>query len=331
MANKLLITGSSGFIGGYLVEEAIEKGYEVYAGLRTTSNRQYLTNPKIRFIEMDFEKDDLLRSQLKKHQFNYIIHNAGITKTSKEETYVRINVGYLKKMVRILREEKIEPVNFIYISSIAACGPADFASSGIVTNDSPPRPVTYYGKSKLLGEQFLFNETGNFPFTIIRPTIVYGPREKDLYTVFQMVKKGLEVYVGFNKQTLTFIHVKDLVFVILTALKTKRLRSAYFVSDGDIYASEELNDLIKKALNKKTLKLRLPLALIKIVALISEGIGKITGNHPPLNRDKVNELKCQSWVIDTSLIQEDFNFTPRFKLKEGIDDTVQWYLQNKWL
>jgi len=331
MSKKLLITGSSGFIGGFLVEEALSRSYQVYAGIRSTSSKQYLTDPRIQFLEMDFTDHDLLREQLTHHKFDYIIHNAGITKTKKLDTYMEINAGYLKTFVQILQEEKIAPQNFVYISSIAARGPADYTTSGMVDNTTPPQPVTNYGRSKLAGEEFLFKHTGNFPFTIIRPTVVYGPREKDLYTVFDLVSKGLEMYVGSQKQSLTFIHVTDLVGVIIDALETTRKQAAYFVADGDVHSSEDLNGFIKKALGKKTIKLKLPLSLISLIATISEGFGNIVGNYPPLNRDKVNELKCQSWVIDTSLIQEDFNFAPRFRLKDGIEDTVKWYSKNNWL
>jgi nucleoside-diphosphate-sugar epimerase len=330
MSKKLLITGSSGFIGGFLVEAAIARGYEVYAGLRKTSSKKYLTNPETKFLVMEFENEELLRKQLVEHKFDYIIHNAGVTKTKKEETYLKINAGYLQSMVDILSSENVVPTNFIYMSSIAARGPADYTETGLVTNDTPPQPVTNYGKSKLAGERIL-EATTNFSYTIIRPTIVYGPREKDLYTVFELVKKGLELYVGSHKQSLTFIHVKDLVQVIIDALSTTRKRAAYFVADGDVYSSEELNGFIKEALGKKTMKLRLPIGLIKVVAAISESVNGIFGNYPPLNRDKVNELKCQSWVIDTSLIQEDFNFAPRIRLPDGIRDTVKWYKQNNWL
>ena len=76
---KLLITGASGFIGSFLVEAALKRGYEVYAGVRHTSSRKYLQDPTIKFLEIDFEDEAKLHSSLQEHTFDYVIHAAGVT------------------------------------------------------------------------------------------------------------------------------------------------------------------------------------------------------------------------------------------------------------
>ena len=83
---KILITGASGFIGGFLVDEALKRNYEVFAGIRKTSNKTYLAHPSIKFVETNLSDKNSLKKTLKSQgKFDYIIHNAGITKTCKKD------------------------------------------------------------------------------------------------------------------------------------------------------------------------------------------------------------------------------------------------------
>ena len=80
MTNKILITGASGFIGSFIVEEALNRDMEVWAAVRKTTSRRYLKDKRINFIELDFNSKDELKRQLADHQFDYIVHAAGVTK-----------------------------------------------------------------------------------------------------------------------------------------------------------------------------------------------------------------------------------------------------------
>ena len=99
MKQKVLITGASGFVGGFLVEEALNRGLEVYAAVRASSNRQYLTDSRIQFIQLDFEDVDALAHDLEQHQFDYFIHNAGVTKTANIDNYYKVNAEYLRNII----------------------------------------------------------------------------------------------------------------------------------------------------------------------------------------------------------------------------------------
>ncbi|MEI7663161.1 MAG: SDR family NAD(P)-dependent oxidoreductase, partial [Bacteroidota bacterium] len=95
MAN-ILITGASGFIGSFLVEEGLRQGYRVYAGIRKTSSRQYLQDPRIQFIEFDFSDTARVRETLEtcrenNIRFQFVIHNAGLTKARKKDDFYRVN------------------------------------------------------------------------------------------------------------------------------------------------------------------------------------------------------------------------------------------------
>lgn len=321
---KLLITGASGFVGSFLVEQALQDGFEVYAGIRSTSSRKYLQDPRINFFDVDFNNTRALKENLKKFNFDYIIQNAGITKAKDKTHFFDVNAEALRKFIDCTLSAETVLKKFVFVSSLAAYGPADNQPSDIVNHHSQPSPVTTYGESKLAGEKILKSYT-DLPYHIIRPTAVYGPREMDLLTLYKMLNNRIELLIGNTTQKLTFIYVEDLVRAIIDVLKIDKVQTSYFVTDGNHYSAEELNDLIKNVLGRKTIKLNLPISLIKLLAIISEKISSLSGNYPALNLEKVNELKCESWVCEIGNLKEDLNFTPKFDLKEGMKKTIKWY------
>jgi len=328
---KVLITGASGFVGGFLVDEALQRGLDVYAAVRKSSNLQYLTDPRINIVYFNFEDLAEMAGIFKQHRFDYIIHNAGLTKTPNADHYFKVNATYLENMIETLIKTNLTPQKFTFVSSLAAYGPAEYTAAGLVTEASTPHPVTNYGRSKLAAEKYLKSKT-EINHTIIRPTAVYGPREKDLFTVYELINKGLDMTVGLEDQVLTFIYVKDLVRVILDATVSPLENTAYFVTDLKTYSSTTYNQTIKKALGRKrTLKLRLPIPLVKVLGFVAEKVGKLAGNYPALNIEKVNELEAQSWKCDTQNLVSDLNYQPQYDLSDGLSECIQWYKEHKWL
>ncbi len=322
--SKILITGSSGFVGSFLVEEALNRGYDVYAGIRATSSKKYLQDSRIKFFNIDLSSRQELEQSLKKEKFDYIIQNAGVTKAKKDDTYFRVNAHAVDDFVHVLKHMDAIPSKFVMISSLAAYGPADNKEENIVKGTSIPRPVTTYGRSKLKGEQLL-KEHKDFPYAIIRPTAVYGPREEDLLTVYKMIKSRLELLIGYEDQRLTFVYVKDLVRAIIDVMASPITGKDYFVTDGDVYSATEFNDEVKKHLKTTTLKLKLPVSLVRIMAILSEKMSSLSGNYPALNLEKVKELECMSWECDISNLKEDINYQAEYNLSEGLKETIGWY------
>ena len=200
---KVLITGASGFVGGFLVEEALNRGFEVYAAIRKSSSKKYLSDPRIKFVYPNFEDVPAMSKIIDELSIDYFIHNAGITKTPDRAQYFKVNAEYLQNIIEALKFSNHKIKKLTFVSSLAAYGPAEYTSDGIVRDSGEPHPVTNYGRSKLKGEEYL-KAQNEVPYTIIRPTAVYGPREKDLFTVYQLINKGLNLSVGLRDQQLTF-------------------------------------------------------------------------------------------------------------------------------
>lgn len=328
---KVLITGASGFIGSYLVKEALERKYDVYAGVRKTSNRNYLSDPRIKFLELDFSDNICLNNQFSNAPyFDFVIHNAGLTKAVKKEDYFISNYVYTKNLVKTLVNLNIVPKKFIYMSSLAAFGPGNESQLNCIKATDNPHPITSYGRSKLESEKYL-ETLCNFPYIIIRPTVVYGPREKDLFIMFKLINNNIEFIVGSKKQHLTFVYIEDLVKITFTAMESDIINEGYFVSDGNVYDGRVLGAVIKKQLDKKTVKVYIPLRMAKFVALIAESTKYLTGKQSVLNLEKIKELESVNWKCDIQPLIDQLNYSPKYDMKRGVTETIEWYKKAMWL
>jgi nucleoside-diphosphate-sugar epimerase len=330
MSKKVLITGANGFIGSFIVKQAKQQGLYPYAGIRKGADTKSLASTGVDIVHLDYENVDQLANVLDHYKFDYIIHNAGMTRSPSLSALVKVNKDYMVNILDAMRKSGHQIEKFLYVSSLAAYGPADKVADGIVSPSTPPKPVTNYGHSKLTAEHYLTKQK-DISWLIVRPTAVYGPGEKDLLTIFQTLQKGVDLVAGFIPQRLTFIYVDDLAKLMITMVKSAQKHKAYFASDGEVYLGSTLSAIIKKSLGRKTIKIKLPIPLIRTIAYMSEKIGKISHSYPVLNIDKVNEIKARNWSVDISETKKDFGFEPEFTLDKGIPVTVAWYRKMKWI
>src|ERR1035437_3842417 len=231
MKKNILVTGASGFIGSFLVEEAIKRNYQTFAGIRTASNKKYLSDPGIHFLELNFNNNILLDIALNNFanqygRFDFIIHTAGLTKAINKADFSLVNFENTDK--------------FVYISSLASFGPG--INTNPITSCQIQQPLTEYGKSKLKAEQFLYANP-DFPFLIINPTAVYGPRDKDFFFLLKSIEKHIEVYIGSTEQLLSFVHVQDLVEAIFLSMESSAINQNLLVSDLKLYTSKTFNHI----------------------------------------------------------------------------------------
>jgi len=328
---KILITGATGFIGNFLVDEAISRGYNVYVAVRKTSNISKLKDKNVTIVELNFtDNNQLNNSFMQLPRFDYIIHNAGLTKSLKKDEYIEVNCRNTTRFIQALKQQHKSPDKFLYMSSLAAYGPGDENSTSPVLLDSIPKPVTTYGKSKLLAEKFIIEEA-NIPYIIIRPTAVYGPGDKDIFETIKLINKRVNFQIGTKDQNYTFIYVKDLVRVVLDATESDSLNKAYFVSDGNLYHNREMGIIVSYLINKSVVHISVPLCIVRIIASVVEFISRFTRKAPALNVEKIPELSARNWNCDIQPLKTDFNFSAVYNLENGLAETVNWYKQEGWI
>lgn len=347
---RILVTGASGFIGSFIVEEGLRRGFEVWAGVRGTSSRRYLQDERIRFAQLDMQNATKLHDQLLAYKeemggrgWDFVVHAAGATKCLHTEDFFRTNTEGTRNLIDALRAADMVPRRFVFLSSLSIFGAIKEKPVRKPSEDNPwvyepilltdkPQPNTAYGRSKLAAEHYL-TEQRDFPYTILRPTGVYGPRERDYFLMAQSIKQHIDVAAGLTPQEITFVYVQDVVQAVFKSMESAKAEGkAYFLSDGKIYNSRSYSDLVQQHLGGPwVLHLKLPLCILRTICWVSGRISKLTGKMNALNDDKYNILSQRNWQCDIAPAIDDFGYEPQWGLERGVAESIRWYKEEGWL
>ena len=330
---KILVTGASGFIGSFIVEEALRRGMDTWAAMRRSSSKQYLQDERIHFIELDLDNQQQLEQQLHDHKFDYVVHAAGVTKCLETADFYRINTEGTKHLVQALMALQMPLQRFVYISSLSVFGAIrEQQPYEEIRESDTPQPNTAYGKSKLEAERFLDGLNAPFPVVVLRPTGVYGPRERDYFLMAKSIRQHNDFAVGYRQQDITFVYVDDVVQAVFLACERGQAGRKYFLSDGEVYQSATFSNLIRRELgNPWWIRITAPIWVLRIVTYFGDKIGHLTGKISALNNDKYHILKQRNWRCDIEPARRELGYEPKVQLEEGVRRSIKWYKENKWL
>ena len=329
---KILITGASGFIGSFIVEEALRRGFETWAAVRGSSSRQFLTDSRINFIELNLSSEEQLTDQLRGLQFDYVVHAAGVTKCLDKQDFHRINTEGTQHLVRVLLALQMRIKRFVYISSLSIMGAIREQQPYTEIRESDEaRPNTAYGRSKLETEEWLAT-IKELPYVVLRPTGVYGPRERDYFMMAKSIKSHTDFAVGYKQQDITFVYVTDVVQAVFLACEKGVTGRRYFLSDGEVYQSSTFSNLIRKELgNPWWIRITAPIWVLRVVTFVGEYVGRLNGKVTALNNDKYNIMRQRNWRCDIEPARRELGYEPQVKLEEGVRRSIKWYKDNGWL
>lgn len=328
---KILVTGASGFIGSFIVEEALRRGFETWAAVRGSSSREYLRDERIHFLELNLSSKEQLMEQLRGKDFDYVVHAAGVTKCLDKADFHRINTEGTRHLIDAIMAVSMPIRLFIFISSLSIFGAIrEQQPYEEIRESDTPQPNTEYGRSKLAAEQYLASTS--LPYVILRPTGVYGPREKDYFIMAKSIKQHSDFAVGFKPQDITFVYVQDVVQAVFLALEKGKTGRKYFLSDGQVYRSTTFSNLVHEALGRPWwIRITAPVWVLRVVTFFGEHIGRLTGKVTALNNDKYNILKQRNWRCDIQPAIEELGYAPQYDLQRGVSETIRWYQENHWL
>ena len=319
---RVLIVGAGGFVGGYLAEEGLRRGYEVWAGVRATTARDRLPDPRLRFVVFDHDDPAQVARTLSEalpegEKWDYVIYNLGATKVLRYVDFNKINYEYLKTFTGALHQSGKVPERLVYISSLSVLGSRLDRTSEPYTEDMVPQPNSRYGASKLKSELWL--ATARIPYVIVRATGVYGPWDRDYFLMVESIAKGWDFGVGFRRQTLTFIYAADMARGVYDALEKGTEGGVYHLTEPRSYTQKEFRRLVMDIVGRKfVIPVRLPLWTAWCACALMEKIGALRGKPSTLNSDKYRIMRQRNWNCSPEKSMRELGFEARVSLEEGM-------------
>lgn len=324
----ILLTGGSGFLGSHIAEQLSESGVSFRALARGTSNTSLLS--KLRNVELvNGELSDTTSLARAFEGVTQVIHSAGLVKARSNEEFHRVNAqGTINVLEAAKRAGSVQ--RFVFVSSLAVAGPS---AKGEPVSVSDTNPVTHYGRSKLTAERACQAQKGELPITIIRPPLIYGPRDRECFAFFKAVSLGVFPYMGSLARGFSAIFAPDCAAACIAATKADvPSGSVYFVEDGHTETLGELISHIERAMGKRArIRIPVPRMALEVAAFGSEVFGMLTDRAVMLTRDKCNELYATHWVCDASDTRHALNWQPKVSFAEGAKITYEWYKRAGWL
>jgi nucleoside-diphosphate-sugar epimerase len=303
--------------------------HEVSVLLRRTSNTRFISRHIAEVSVYYGSLDDVSVLTKAMSGSEAVIHCAGITKALHSSDFYRVNQAGTCAIVMAANACRESVRHLIYISSLAVSGPG---IPGCPAEEaSEPRPVTFYGHSKRLGE-IEIRQRCLVPWTLLRPAAVYGPRDTEFLPLFKKVKQHIMPLVSGAKRSLNMVYGPDVAAAVLCSLMRDRgAGETYHVAAQPPCTDEEFMQEIARGLSVRPLRLRIPRAGLYLACVTQEILSRVTGRPNMLSRQKLPELLAPGWVCSTDQIRQDLDFTAPTSLKEGVSRTIEWYRREGWL
>jgi nucleoside-diphosphate-sugar epimerase len=325
---KIFLTGGTGFIGRNLAAKLSTMGHQVCCLVRDKSRAGWMSRHRgLEPVQGDLEHKESMTAHLS--DVDLVFHLAGLTRARNRDEFIRVNGQGTGILVDALLQGAKALKRILYVSSLAVAGPHTSVAPARETGKLAP--ITAYGESKLLGEQLLLEKCKDIPWTIIRPPVVYGPHDRDVFMYFKMADSGLILIAANRGLELSLIHVDDLTDgIILAGFAEKSDGEVFYLSDDRVHTLEEVAVTLSKIAGGSKI-IRLPLLLGKTAGLLGDCITRLSGKPQLINSQKVKEALQDGWVCDMDKIKKLLGFAPNVEVEVGFASTLLWYKNAGWL
>jgi nucleoside-diphosphate-sugar epimerase len=326
LSRVAFVTGATGFVGSHLAEQLSADGWRVRALVRPTSDAALLRSLGAELVPGDLGDGEAMARG--SDGADTVFHLAAATAAPNEAGYHRANAEGTERLVRAALAASRQPRRIVYLSSYAACGPS--VEGRPRRMDDPPRPLTAYGRSKLVGEAALASASaGGIETVALRAPAVYGPRGRELLPYFRLVARRLAPAPGGAPRRLHLVYAPDLASAALRAADAPA--GIYAVAEPRVHLWPAVVQEMANALGTRPLRLALPPALVRAAAAATQAAAGLLGRTPAFNREKAEEMLAEGWVCDLEGSRAVLPPQAATPLEEGMQRTVQWYRAEGWL
>jgi nucleoside-diphosphate-sugar epimerase len=321
---KALVTGATGFVGSHLVEALQRSGVEVTALARSPEKASALVSRGVRVVPGDLHDSSALEHATRNQDVIY--HVAGVVAARSEAEFLSANRDGTRNLTAAA--ERSGRPRLVLVSSLAAGGPAPRGAP--LNGREPPHPVTAYGRSKLAAEQIV--SSSRLPWSIVRPPIVYGPRDREVLKIFRIARLGIAPVFGDGSQELSAVHAADLANALIAAGSSEStVGGIYNACHPEVFTSGELARAIGVAMGRSVGTVRIPALVGRALLSVTEASARVTRRATILTADKANEFFQPAWTGDPTPLTRDSGWRAAYDLRTGLADTCQWYRKAGWL
>ncbi len=303
MAGPIAFTGATGFIGTSLIEELRRLGWEI----RALTRRPRPDTEGIRWITGDLHNRDALKQLVQ--GVTAVIHCAGAVRGNSREEFFHSNVDGTNNLLGLIAEMKPCP-NFLFISSLAAREPR----------------LSWYASSKRLAEEKIVQYSGIMPWTIFRPTAVYGPGDRELKPLFRVMRRGILPVIGKPTKKVSLLYIDDLVSAVIHWLSAPGpVEGLYEIADGksEGYDFYTLAGIAREIWQRPVHIIPLPVFACYLFAGINLILARIFRYSPMFTPGKVRELNYPDWHCNIDAIKQALpGWHPQVSLQEGLSRSV---------
>lgn len=331
---KLLLTGSTGFIGRSLLISAIQSGRydEIFLPVRSKEklNAQLSADgfnvvpTRIKVLECSgcgWNIDAI-------GEVDDVVHTAGALFASSRHEYFETNVEWTLRLLESCRRAR----RYIILSSQAAGGPCEKGMQARTEYDSDT-PVTWYGQSKLEMERRIIHEFSDLNYLILRPPMVLGPRDKATLPLFKMVQGPLHFKPGIRAKYYSYLSVNDLVSAMFKVLEhpaeySRLSHRRFYVASRYPISDKELLCGTSRASERWGVIFPVPKALLRLISYVVDRVPRFRMALPSLSRGRIHEILCDRWVVSSEEFCDVFGWEPKEPLPAVLKATYDWYCQS---
>ncbi len=336
--SSVLVTGGTGFIGLHLVEGLARRGQRVRCLVRPSSKVEALRALGVELVHGGI--DDAASLCAAMSGVDVVFHSAGVIRAYRSQEFYEVNQRGTRQVAEACAKQA-KPPRLVVVSSIAASGPT--SRGQIRTEADPPSPVSHYGRSKLAAEQAAIELANSVPVTIVRPGIVFGPRDTGFIQVLRSIRQfRCHLSPGFHPPALSYIHVDDLVELLCRAAASGATahkdangqpgKGRYYAVAQEHPTYAELGRLVRPMLGRHYAPIiPMPAPLAYSLGGLNEFIGRLRGRAEELCIDKIRDALVPSWACSGESARRDMNFLPAKPLAERLRETIDWCLANRCL
>ena len=319
----IFVTGATGFVGSHAARLFLARGWRVKALVRRP-DRPGLLPPGCETVSGNLESGGFGEALA---GCDAVLHVAGLTRARNLDGYLAVNARGTAGLVRIA-SENAPAATFVLVSSQSAAGPS---RDGVpVAEGDAPRPVSWYGTSKLEGERAVEKGWAG-PWCVVRPSVVYGEGDPGMLQLFATVARGWAPILAGGRRLVQLIGAEDLARVLYSAATMPGLAGRRGFAAGLPVA---MGDLVRFAASLRRPPARtfpLPSVAIRAAGWVESLREALTGRSRAFNRDKAREILQPGWVCDARPFLRDAGVESLEPWREGVAKTISWYVREGWL